>query len=70
VLKLIKASLSDDLVITTINASPRTCDTSANGLVPATAPAAGGATFIGRQPAGGAAPAAAGAHRRPPEVAA
>jgi hypothetical protein len=33
VLKLVKAGLSDDLILTTINASPGNYDTSANGLV-------------------------------------
>jgi hypothetical protein len=33
VIKLVKAGLSDDLIITTINASPGTFDTSANGLI-------------------------------------
>jgi hypothetical protein len=33
VLKLVKAGLSDDLIVTTINASPGKYDTSANGLV-------------------------------------
>jgi hypothetical protein len=33
VLKLVKAGLSDDLIVTTINASPGTYDISANGLI-------------------------------------
>ncbi len=33
VIKLVKAGLSDDLIVTTINASPGTYDTSANGLI-------------------------------------
>jgi len=33
VIKLVKAGLSDDLIITTINASPANYDTSANGLI-------------------------------------
>lgn len=33
VLKLVKAGLSDDLIITTINSSPGSYDTSANGLI-------------------------------------
>jgi hypothetical protein len=33
VLKLIKAGLSEDLIVTTINASPGSYDTSANGLI-------------------------------------
>ncbi len=33
VIKLVKAGLSEDLIITTINASPGTFDTSANGLI-------------------------------------
>lgn len=33
VLKLVKADLSDDLIVTTINASPGTYDISANGLI-------------------------------------
>jgi len=33
VIKLIKAGLSEDLIISTINASPATYDTSANGLI-------------------------------------
>lgn len=101
VLKLIKAGLSDDLIVTTINASPGKYDTSANGLVAlkkggasdkvitaivtkanggpvaasGSAPAGGGSTFIGSQPAGGAAglpagvaPAAGASTGVPPEV--
>jgi hypothetical protein len=33
VVKLVKAGLSDDLIVSTINASPGTYDTSANGLI-------------------------------------
>jgi hypothetical protein len=33
VIKLVKAGLSDDLIVSTINASPGTYDTSANGLI-------------------------------------
>ena len=33
VIKLVKAGLSDDLIVTTINASPGEYDTSANGLI-------------------------------------
>ena len=33
VIKLVKAGLSDDLIVTTINSSPGTYDTSANGLI-------------------------------------
>lgn len=33
VLKLVKAGLSDDLIVTTINSSPGSYDTSANGLI-------------------------------------
>ncbi|HUD57761.1 MAG TPA: hypothetical protein VMR02_21210 [Terracidiphilus sp.] len=33
VIKLVKAGLSDDLIVTTINASPANYDTSANGLI-------------------------------------
>jgi hypothetical protein len=33
VIKLVKAGLSEDLIVTTINASPGTYDTSANGLI-------------------------------------
>lgn len=33
VTKLVKAGLSDDVIVTTINASPGTYDTSANGLI-------------------------------------
>lgn len=33
VIKLVKAGLSDDLIVTTINASPGNYDTSANGLI-------------------------------------
>lgn len=33
VLKLVKAGLSEDIIITTINSSPGTYDTSANGLI-------------------------------------
>jgi hypothetical protein len=33
IVKLVKAGLSDDLIVTTINASPGTFDTSANGLI-------------------------------------
>ena len=33
VIKLVKAGLSDDLIVTTINASPGAYDTSANGLI-------------------------------------
>lgn len=33
VIKLVKAGLSDDLIVTTINASPGSYDTSANGLI-------------------------------------
>src|SRR5208283_369204 len=33
VVKLIKAGLSDDLIVTTINSSPGDYDTSANGLI-------------------------------------
>lgn len=33
VIKLIKAGLSEDLIVTTINSSPGTYDTSANGLI-------------------------------------
>jgi hypothetical protein len=33
VIKLVKAGLSEDLIITTINASPANYDTSANGLI-------------------------------------
>lgn len=33
VIKLVKAGLSEDLVVTTINSSPGTYDTSANGLI-------------------------------------
>jgi hypothetical protein len=33
IVKLVKAGLSDDLIVTTINASPGTYDTSANGLI-------------------------------------
>ncbi len=33
VVKLVKAGLSDDVIVTTINASPGTYDTSANGLI-------------------------------------
>lgn len=33
VIKLVKAGLSEDLIITTINSSPGTYDTSANGLI-------------------------------------
>ena len=33
IIKLVKAGLSDDLIVSTINASPGTYDTSANGLI-------------------------------------
>jgi len=33
IIKLVKAGLSDDLIVTTINATPGTYDTSANGLI-------------------------------------
>ena len=33
IVKLVKAGLSDDLIVTTINASPGSYDTSANGLI-------------------------------------
>jgi hypothetical protein len=33
IIKLVKAGLSDDLIVTTINASPGTYDTSADGLI-------------------------------------
>lgn len=33
VIELVKAKLSDDLIVTTINASPGTYDTSANGII-------------------------------------
>jgi hypothetical protein len=33
VVKLVRAGLSDDIVVSTINASPGTYDTSADGLV-------------------------------------
>src|SRR5581483_8215647 len=33
VIKLVKAGLSEDLIVTTINSSPGTYDTSANGLI-------------------------------------
>jgi hypothetical protein len=61
IVKLVKAGLSDDLIVTTINASPGTYDTSANGLI---ALKKGGATdkviaAILMKSGGGAAPAAA-----------
>lgn len=66
VLKLVKAGLSDDLIVSTINASPGTYDTSANGLI---ALKNGGASdrvvsaivlkASGAAPAAGAAPVAA-----------
>ena len=33
IIKLVKAGLSDDLIVTTINASPGSYDASANGLI-------------------------------------
>jgi hypothetical protein len=33
VIKLVKAGLSEDLIVSTVNASPGTYDTSANGLI-------------------------------------
>ncbi len=33
VIKLVKAGLSDDLIVTTINSSPGTYDTSADGII-------------------------------------
>src|SRR5580692_6147264 len=33
VIKLVKAGLSEDLIVTTINSSPGSYDTSANGLI-------------------------------------
>src|SRR4051794_28741077 len=62
VLKMVKSGLSDDLIVTTINASPGSYDTTANGLI---ALKTGGASdkvisaVVVRAAGAGAAPAAA-----------